>query len=308
MRRLSVALRAATAYPVLAFVAYIAVMTVLMIALGVSINPDRYFFVLLVPVLLIRRGHRFLLDWLPFLLLLFSYEFLRGLAEQLGNVHYETAIRVDTALFAMPPSVALQQRFFHPGALAWYDYLAALLYMMHFVVPLSFAYLLWLRNREQFARFTGAFLLLSYAALVTFVVFPAAPPWLASKHGYLPPVHEGMSMVLAAFPDRLHLPTVYQLFDPNQVAAVPSLHAAYPFLILLFAWRFFGTRALLLTPYVLGVWLAIVYMGEHYVFDIAIGALYGLAAFVVAEHVVPRLLPGARATPEPESHPARRAA
>jgi PAP2 superfamily len=300
--------RAAPAVPLLAFVVYIAVMTVLMIALGVSINPDRYFFVLLGPVLLIRRGRRFVLDWLPFLLLLFSYEFLRGLAEQLGNVHYDTAIRVDTALFAMPPSVALQQRFFHPRALAWYDYLAALLYMMHFVVPLSFAYLLWLRSRQQFARFTGAFLLLSYAALTTFVLFPAAPPWLASQHGYLPTVYEGMSMVLAAFPDRLHLPTVYQLFDPNQVAAVPSLHAAYPFLILLFAWRIFRARALLLAPYVAGVWLAIVYMGEHYVFDIAVGALYSLAAFVVVEHLVPGLLPGARAEPRPAAQSARRAA
>ena len=51
--------------------------------------------------------------------------------------------------------------------------------MMHFVIPLSFAYLLWLHKREHFARFTGAFLLLSYAALMTFLVFPAAPPWLA---------------------------------------------------------------------------------------------------------------------------------
>ena len=291
-----------------AFGAYIVAMTVLMIALGIAINPDRYFFVLLVPVLLVRRGRRFVLDWLPFLLLLFSYEFLRGLAEQIGEVHYETAIRADSLIFATPPTVVLQQRFFHPGALAWYDYLAALLYMMHFVVPLSFAYLLWLRSREHFARFTGGFLLLSYAALMTFLLFPAAPPWLASKQGYLPPVYEGMSMVLAEFPDRLHLPTVYQVFDPNQVAAVPSLHAAYPFLILLFAARFFRARALLLTPYVLGVWLAIVYMGEHYVFDIVVGALYGAAAFVLVELVVPRLLPGAAGRGEPARESARRAA
>ena len=173
--------------------------------------------------------------------------------------------------------------------------------MMHFVIPLSFAYLLWLHKREHFARFTGAFLLLSYAALMTFLVFPA---------GYLPPVYEGMSMVLAQFPDRLHLPTVYQLFDPNQVAAVPSLHAAYPFLIFLFAFRFFRARAFLALPYVLGVWVAIIYMGEHYVFDIAVGAIYSVAAFVVVEHVVPRLRPGTAAggEREPARESARRAA
>ena len=75
----------------------------------------------------------------------------------------------------------------------------------------------------------------------------------------------------------------------NDVAAIPSLHAAYPLLILLFACRFFGARGLVVLPYVAGVWLAIVYLGEHYVFDIVVGALYSGAAFTVAELVLPRL-------------------
>jgi membrane-associated phospholipid phosphatase len=73
------------------------------------------------------------------------------------------------------------------------------------------------------------------------------------------------------------------------VAAIPSLHAAYPLLLLLFAWRFFGLRALVLAPYVAGVWLAVVYMGEHYVFDVLVGAAYSVAAFVLTEVALPRL-------------------
>src|SRR2546430_4893294 len=103
----------------------------MLMALGISINPDRYFFVLLLPVLLIRRGRRFLLDWLPFLLLLFSYEFLRGVAGKVGPVHYLAALRTDTLLFGTPPSVTLQQHFYHRGSLAPYDYLAAVLYLLH---------------------------------------------------------------------------------------------------------------------------------------------------------------------------------
>jgi hypothetical protein len=275
--------------PWLAFGLYMLLTTALLILLGIPIPPDRYFVVLLVPVLFIRRGRSFLMDWSPFLLLLFSYEYLRGLAGKVGQVHYMTALRFDTLVFGTPPSVYLQQHFAHQGSLASYDYVAALLYLLHFVAPLSFAFLLWMRRSREFGRFTGAFLVLSYAALVTFVVFPAAPPWLASQQGYLPQVHEQVSVVLSAFPQRFHLPTVYQLFDPNQVAAIPSLHAAYPLLILLFAWRFFGLRALLLAPYVVGVWLAVIYMGEHYVFDVAVGALYSVAAFLVTEFGLPRL-------------------
>jgi hypothetical protein len=284
--------------PWVAFGLYLAVTTALLIGLGIPIPPDRYFVVLLIPVLFVRRTRSFVMDWSPFLLLLFSYEYLRGLAGKVGQVHYGIALRFDTLVFGTPPSVSLQQRFAHQGSLASYDYLACVLYLLHFVAPLSFAFLLWMRREREFARFTGAFLVLSYAALATFVVFPAAPPWLASQQGYLPEVHEQVGQVLSAFPERFHLPTVYQLFDPNQVAAIPSLHAAYPLLILLFAWRFFGLRAMLLVPYVLGVWLAVIYMGEHYVFDVAVGALYSVAAYVFVEHVLPRLRRGTRAGPQ----------
>jgi hypothetical protein len=254
--------------------------------------------VLLVPVLFIRRARAFALDWSPFLLLLFSYEFLRGLAGRVGQVHYFLAMHFDQLLFGTPPSVWLQQRFAH-SAPAPYDYIAAVLYLMHFVAPLSFAFVLWMRSREEFARFTSSFLVLSYAALATFVVFPAAPPWLASQQGYLPEVHEQVGVVLSAFPSHFNLPTVYQLFDPNQVAAIPSLHAAYPLLLLLFAYRFFGPRALVLAPYVAGVWLAVIYMGEHYVFDVAVGALYSVAAFVLTDHVLLRLRRAGRRVESP---------
>jgi hypothetical protein len=265
-----------------------ALTTALLVGLGVPLPPDRYFVVLLVPVLFIRRARAFVLDWSPFLLLLFSYEFLRGLAGKVGQVHYFVAMHFDQLLFGIPPSVWLQQRFAH-SVPAPYDYVAAVLYLMHFVAPLTFAFVLWMRSREEFARFTSSFLVLSYAALATFVVFPAAPPWLASQQGYLPEVHEQVGVVLSVFPSHFNLPTVYQLFDPNQVAAIPSLHAAYPLLLLLFACRFFGRRALVLAPYVVGVWLAVIYMGEHYVFDVAVGALYSVAAFVLTEHVLLRL-------------------
>ncbi|HYW22635.1 MAG TPA: phosphatase PAP2 family protein [Terriglobales bacterium] len=284
--------------PWLAFGLYMALTTALLIGLGVPLPPDRYFLVLLVPVLFIRRARAFVLDWSPFLLLLFSYEFLRGLAGRVGQVHYLLALRFDERVFGTAPTVWLQQHFAHSTP-APYDYVAAVLYLLHFVAPLTFAFTLWMRSREEFARFTSSFLVLSYAALATFVVFPAAPPWLASRHGYLPDVHEQVGVVLSAFPSHFDLPTVYQLFDPNQVAAIPSLHAAYPLLLVLFACRFFGARALLLAPYVLGVWVAVVYMGEHYIFDVAVGAVYSVAAFVMTDHVLLRLRRGRRTIESP---------
>src|SRR5262245_10346062 len=96
---------------------YITVLTVALIVLGVGIEPDRYFFILLLPVLLMGRARRYLMDWVPFLLLLFSYEFLRGMAPILGaHVHYLFSIRTDSLVFSTVPTVALQSWFYHPGS------------------------------------------------------------------------------------------------------------------------------------------------------------------------------------------------
>jgi membrane-associated phospholipid phosphatase len=125
---------------------------------------------------------------------------------------------------------------------------------------------------------------LAFAAIATFAVFPTLPPWLADERGLVPHVtrismhvahHVGIQEVGAIFERGSHF--------ANLVAAVPSLHAAFPMLILLFFWRDSGrpTRALLAT-YTLAMGFAVVYSGEHYVFDVLVGWAYaaGTAALV----------------------------
>jgi len=76
-----------------------------------------------------------------------------------------------------------------------------------------------------------------------------------------------------------HSISVSRLIDPNPYTAIPSLHAAYPFLVLLFAVKFFRRRGLIVLPYVAIVWFAVIYLGEHYATDVLIGAAYATAAF-----------------------------
>jgi membrane-associated phospholipid phosphatase len=70
----------------------------------------------------------------------------------------------------------------------------------------------------------------------------------------------------------------------NQVAAVPSLHAAYPLLFLLFFWA--GARwywRVLLAVYPLAMCFTLVYAGEHYVSDILLGWVYAVMAFTLVK-------------------------
>ncbi len=260
-----------------------------MIWQGIGIAPDRYAFVLLLGSLLVKRTRQFLLDWLPFLFLLISYDFLRSLAgSPIVPVHYLELIRADYILFGLLPTIFLQNIFFSQGYLHWYDFLATILYFLHFAIPLVFAFLLWMFSRAYFREFVTGILLLSYGAWITFVVFPAAPPWLASQHGYISGVVKVLDLTLNEFPERLSLPTIYHNFNPNPTAAIPSLHAAYPFLVFLFALYSFKRKALFFFPYVAAVWVSIVYLGEHYVIDILVGVLYATISYLLSHYVMHR--------------------
>src|SRR3989344_1417806 len=172
-------------FPVILFIVYLVGMTALMVWQGICLAPDRYFAVLILGSLLVKRTRQFLLDWLPFLFILLAYDFLRGFADTLGGrVRYHELINADLSLFnGVLPTAYLQSIFYKPGHLQWYDFSLTVVYFLHFVLPLGSGYLLWLKNRAKFREFTIALLLLSYLAWVTYVAFPAAPPWLAQEKG-----------------------------------------------------------------------------------------------------------------------------
>ena len=76
----------------------------------------------------------------------------------------------------------------------------------------------------------------------------------------------------------------------NDVAAMPSLHAACPMLILLFFWdRLHRPWAkALLALYVPAMAFTLVYTGEHYVIDIFVGWAYAIVVYVVGTKIIDR--------------------
>lgn len=271
----------------LLFAVYIIGMTALMVWQGVGIAPDRYAFILLLGSLLVKRTRSFILDWTPFLFLLIAYDFLRGFADNFtGNVYLFEPIEAERWIFNSIPTQTLQQWLYHAGNLSWYDYVLTVFYFLHFALPLGSGYLLWLYNKSYFRRFVVGISLLSYGAWATYMIFPVAPPWLANQQGYLPGIVKIMDLTLGAFPTTYELPTIYHQMNPNPVAAIPSLHAAYPFLALLFFLKFFKRKGLLFLPYVLAVWFSVVYLGEHYVVDVIAGVVYATVFFLFTERVI----------------------
>ncbi len=254
---------------------------------GVFLSADRYFLILLAPALALRTGRAYVRDFLPFIVLVLVYEEARGVAHLLHpSPFYEPMIMLDRWLgFGELPTTRLQDWLWH-GHLQWYDHAFALLNRMHFIVPPTLLLLIWLERREVFYRCAATLLAVSFAGALTFLAFPAAPPWMASQRGLIPHVYrigyiEGDS---SAF-DTSKSWIAEQLLG-NPVAAVPSLHAGYATLVVLFAYAWRGRLGMWCAlPYALGMWFNVVYLGDHYVVDIFAGMAYAAAGWVL----IPRL-------------------
>ncbi len=259
---------------------YLAVVSIFLVWHGAWFSPDQFFAAAIFLTLIIGRTKQFIRDWSLPVTLFLSYDYLRGLVPKLSlDPHVRPMVFFDQKIFGSNLTIRLQSLLFKSGFVHWYDYLAVFIYMSHFIVPMIVGFIFWLKDREYFKQYSLALLILSYAAFITYIIFPAMPPWMAGQYGYIPQVQKVMDQVFANFAKPIDLPSVYRFIGANSVAAVPSLHAAYPWLTFLFILKKTGKRGLFLIPYVLGVWFSIIYMGEHFVFDIVAGVIYSSAAF-----------------------------
>ncbi len=288
-------------------VLYLAILSAYLLWHRMWFSPDQFFAAALVAALILGRFRQFLQDWISPIALFLGYESLRDFVPKLTTqAHALPMIKFDELFFGgTVPTVTLQKLLFAGNHFQWYDYLATLLYETHFVFFLLVGFILWLSRKEIFKEYYLGILILSYMAFVTYLLFPTVPPWMAAQQGFIPPILNIASKVSVNFPQAMSLPTIYSFFGANLVAAVPSLHAAYPFLTLLFLTNRFRAWGLLLLPYVAGVWFSIIYLGEHYFFDIAAGVLYAFIAFYLvikrqqiwARLPLPAFLAGERKSP-----------
>ena len=138
------------------------------------------------------RAHlEFLRDWSIPLAVLMVYLYSRGIADDLGfvSVHVTAPIKVDRWLFGGTlPTEYLQAKLCgnpceRTTPRHWYDVILTTVYYSHFVVALTIAAVLWLRDRSAWVWFMRRYLSLNILALVVYITYPMAPPWLAAQQG-----------------------------------------------------------------------------------------------------------------------------
>ena len=258
-------------------VVYLAVIFGVMLWQGISIEPEWVLLALLVIAIALGRGRTFVADWTPFLLLFFAYEAMRGFAARFAP--HDLSGMERWVFGGTIPTLTLQHDFYHPGVIGIQDLIAMVFYFMHFVLPIVVGFVFWVNSREHYWRFIAALLLMCFLAFLTYLFWPSAPPWYQ--------FHDVVKINQQTV-DKLWGNTVvviYHAFNPNQFAAFPSLHAAFPMLAVVYAWRRYRALAMGLVFWTAGVVVSIVYLGEHYVVDALASVFYVAAATIIVETV-----------------------
>jgi membrane-associated phospholipid phosphatase len=232
--------------------------------------------------LLACRRHeqaRFLQGWFPFLAAVVLFETLRGAAFALvtqGTLATSAAypIAFERWLSGTPSLSGTLQQWRAP----WLDLLMIGVHGLHFLFFLVFGLTLWHARRAHFWPYRSAMLIVLGGGLAGYFLVPTAPPWLAAGElGLLPPITRVGADLYRSSPE------LYRTLNSNPVAAMPSLHAAFPFVGLLVGWRAFDWRVRLpLAGYFVLVNIGAVYLGDHYVIDLMAGWLLAGVACAVA--------------------------
>ncbi len=147
-------------------------------------------------------------------------------------------------------------------------------------IPLAFAVYLYVKDKYLFTKFSLVFLLVNIFGFIIYYIYPAAPPWYVQLYGF--DLHIGIpgnSAGLARFDKLLDVPIFQSIYSKNAnvLAAMPSLHATYPLIVL-----FYGIKKglkkmnLLFVIFMFGIWFSAVYASHHYIIDLIAGVILAL--------------------------------
>lgn len=166
------------------------------------------------------------------------------------------------------------------------DIIAGLFYICWIPVPLSFAAFLFFKNRREFLSFALTFLVVNLLGFVVYYTYPAAPPWYVHEHGFtFIPGTIGNTGGLAKFDAYFHVTIFKSIYakGSNVFAAMPSLHSAYPIIVMYYGLKNrLGFINIVLAMVMIGIWLTAIYTSHHYILDVLAGiviALIGINLF-----------------------------
>ena len=241
------------------------------------------------------RIRSFLFSFGPYAAVWFVFTALRSLADE--TVFARTlnlyASDLERELFGgRLLTVILQDTFLDRAdpsriALAWYDYFFTAVHWSYFIVPHALAAYLWYQRPAMFRRFLGGMTLLLSVGLAIYFLLPSNPPWMAPDELNSPaPAEEFrvMETIGKQLGGGLYEASYAVVGESNPIAAMPSIHMAITFLLVFPAFMLKKRLGIVMLVYAASMGYALIYLGEHYFIDVAIGCAVAAYGWYGADH------------------------
>ena len=143
--------------------------------------------------------------------------------------------------------------------------------------------------RKTYLRFALVFLFVNLIGFAGYYIHPAAPPWYAINYGFEPILNTPGNVAGLGRFDEIFGVTIFDSIygrNANVFAAVPSLHAAYMVVALVYAiigkcrWYVIALFSVIMA----GIWGTAIYSCHHYIIDVLLGISCALLGWLFFEY------------------------
>jgi membrane-associated phospholipid phosphatase len=182
-------------------------------------------------------------------------------------------IAIDRALGAgRLPTVRLQKALARLGRANALDRTLSWVHWMWFIEPYAALILILLRHNERFPRSARQLAAVFDLGCIVYFAAPTAPPWWASERGLTGEQVRRIMVEVGEEEWGEAWEPLYGALGGNPWAAMPSLHFATSLMAALLLAEAGAAEGAAGWAYALTLGFALVYLGEHYVTDLAAGA------------------------------------
>lgn len=226
---------------------------------------------------------KFILGFSVFIIYWVIYDYMKAFPNyRYATVHIADIYNFEKSLFGIHDNGVLitPNEYWLRHSSTTLDTICGAFYLCWIPVPMLFALYLFFKYRDQLILFWLTFVLVNFLGFIIYYTFPAAPPWYIQQHGFIFIANTpGNTAGLARFDAHFHVNLFKSIYSKgsNVFAAMPSLHSAYPMVVLYYALKNkVGYLSIFFATVMLGIWFAAVYLSHHYVVDVLSGIITGI--------------------------------
>jgi inositol phosphorylceramide synthase catalytic subunit len=233
-------------------------------------------------------SRKFILAFSIFIVYWIIFDYMKAFPNYtINEVHIGDLYNAEKNLFGSGEQKITPNEYWLAHQSSFLDVMTGIFYLCWIPVPLAFAAYLFFKDKQLFLQFSLTFVLVNFIGFIIYYTYPAAPPWYIQLHGnnFIAGT-PGNSAGLARFDQFFGVGVFKNLYEKssNVFAAMPSLHSAYPLIVVYYEFKKKAGLAarIIFIAVMVGIWFAAVYTSHHYMLDVMAGitcAVIGIVLF-----------------------------